>query len=155
GGLNIFTTPDQITDAERDALRETVYSGNWDTTEVTVHSVDGLASIPVFSMNGGDAVVAVGFDYRDTTYEREIAEANANEELLFLSTDTPYDMARSQAAIYTEVLLPVTDSIELTASLRYDTIDATDSAGVGKVGESMDDTTYKLTGRWDVTDMLA
>ncbi|WP_323815170.1 TonB-dependent receptor domain-containing protein [Cellvibrio sp. NN19] len=155
GGLNIFTTPDQITDAERDALRETVYNGNWDSTDVTVNSIEGVASKPIFSMSGGEAVVAVGFDYRDISYVREIADANANEEILFLSKDTPYDMSRSQAAIYTEVLLPVADSIELTASLRYDTIDAVDSKGVGSVGESMDDTTYKITGRWDVTDLLA
>lgn len=155
GGLNIFTTPDQITDAERDALSETVYSGNWDTIDVTVNSIEGVASKPVFSMGGGDAVVAVGFDYRDTTFTREISEANANEEILFLSTDTPYDMNRAQSAIYTEILLPVVDQVELTASLRYDTIDATDSEGVGSVGKSMDDTTYKITGRWDVADALA
>ena len=155
GGLNIFTTPDQITDSEIDALNDTVYSGNWDTTDVTVNSIEGVASKPVFSMSGGDAVMAVGFDYRDMTYTREISDANANEEILFLSTDTPYDMSRSQAAIYTEFLLPVTDSIELSASVRYDTIDAVDSKGVGTVGESMDDTTYKITGRWDVIDELA
>jgi len=155
GGLNIFTTPDNITDAERAALSETVYSGNWDTIDVTVNSIDGVASKPIFSMGGGDAVVAVGFDYRDTTYTREISDANANEDILFLSTDTPYDMSRSQSALYTEILLPVADTVELTASLRYDTIDATDSEGEGTIGESMDDTTYKITGRWDVTDMLA
>jgi len=155
GGLNIFTTPDNITDAERDALSETVYSGNWDTIDVTVNAIEGVASMPVFSMSGGDAMVAVGFDYRDTTYTREISDANANEEILFLSKDTPYDMNRAQSAIYTEFLLPVLDQVELTASLRYDTIDAVDSAGVGDVGESMDDTTYKITGRWDVTDALA
>ena len=155
GGLNIFTTPDNITDAERDALSETVYSGNWDTIDVTVNAIEGVASMPVFSMSGGDAMVAVGFDYRDTTYTREISDANANEEILFLSKDTPYDMNRAQSAIYTELMLPVLDQVELTASLRYDTIDAVDSAGVGDVGESMDDTTYKITGRWDVTDVLA
>lgn len=155
GGLNIFATPDQITDAEVEALSETVYSGNWDTTDVTVNSIDGVASKPVFTMSGGDAILAVGFDYRDTTYIREISEANANEDILFLSKDTPYDMNRGQAALYSEILLPVTHSIELTASLRYDTIDATDSAGVGTVGKSVDDTTYKVTGRWDVSDMLA
>lgn len=155
GGLDIFTTADQITDAERDALRETVYSGNWDSTDVTVNSIEGVASKPVFSLDGGDAVIAVGFDYRDTTYTRDISEANANEEILFLSKDTPYDMNRAQAAVYTELLLPVTHEVELTASLRYDTIDATDSEGVGSVGESMDDTTYKITGRWDATDQLA
>lgn len=155
GGLNIFTTPDQITDAEIDALKDTVYSGNWDTIDVTVNSLEGVASKPIFSMGGGDAVMAVGFDYRDMTYTRKISDANANEEILFLSKDTPYDMSRAQAAIYTEFLLPVTDSIELNASVRYDTIDAVDSKGVGTVGEDMDDTTYKLTARWDVSDELA
>lgn len=155
GRLNIFTTPDKITDAEREELSKTVYRGNWDTTDVTVHSIDGVASTPVFSLAGGDAVVAVGFDYRDTTFTREISDANANEELLFLSKDTPYDMSRSQGALFTEVLLPVADSVEVTASLRYDTIDAVDSAGEGTVGKSMDDTTYKITGRWDLIDELA
>ncbi len=155
GGLNIFADPADIPDSEKDALSNTVYSGNWDNTKVTVNAFDISATKPLFDMSGGEATIAVGMDYRDTTYERTISESNANEELLFLSPDTPYDMTRDQWGLFGEFLMPVTDSIELTASVRYDNISAIDSAGVGSVGEDMDDTTYKISGRWNITDALA
>ncbi|RYY73200.1 MAG: TonB-dependent receptor [Gammaproteobacteria bacterium] len=152
GGLDIFTTPDNISDTEKEALAKTVYHGPWDSSDMTIHALEGQASKPLFELNGGNAVLAAGFDARKFTYERGIAEANENETILFLSTDTPYDMSRSQWALFSELLLPLTEKVELTASVRYDEIDAVDSEGFGKIGEKTDDTTYKLSGRWKVTD---
>jgi iron complex outermembrane receptor protein len=155
GGLNIFVDPADLPDSEKEALAGTVYNGNWDSTKVTVNAFDASGSKPLFDMGGGEATLALGMDYRDTTYKRSIAEANANEELLFLSPDTPYDMNRAQWGVFSEFLMPITDTLELTASLRYDNIDAIDSKGFGTIGETMNDTTYKISGRWNATDSLA
>jgi iron complex outermembrane receptor protein len=152
GGLDIFTTPDKISSAEKEALAKTIYHGPWDTHDIAVDSLEGLVSMPIFEIGGGDAVLATGFDVRDMKYERTISEANANESLLFLSKDTPYDMSRLQWGVYGELLLPLTESLELTASARYDKIGSVDSKGFGKVGEEVDDTTYKLSGRWKIVD---
>lgn len=155
GGLDIFTTPDKISSAEKEALAKTIYHGPWDTHDITVNAIEAQASKPIFNLNGGDAVLATGFDVRDISYKRTISEANANESLLFLSKDTPYDMSRSQWGVFGELLLPLTDSIEVTTSARYDSIDAVDSEGFGTVGEKMNDTTYKISGRWNVAEGFA
>lgn len=155
GGLDIFTTPDNISDAESQALQDTVYHGNWDETKVTVYAVDAVGSIPLMALPGGESVLAIGADYRDTTYDRSIAAANENEDLLFLSKDTPYDMNRTQWGVFAEYLMPIVSDVEVTASLRYDSISAVDSKGEGKVGQDMDDTTYKVSARWDATDNFA
>jgi iron complex outermembrane recepter protein len=155
GELNIFTTPDKTTSAEKEALAKTIYHGPWDTTDVTINSIDGSASMPVFDLNGSDAILAVGFDYRDTKYERGVSEANDQEILLFLSRDIPYDMSRHQFGVYSEFLMPFTESVEVTASVRYDSINSVKSEGFGLVGEPMSDTSYKLSGRWEIVDELA
>jgi len=64
-------------------------------------------------------------------------------------------MSRSQWGLFSELLLPLSQSIEVTASARYDSIDAVDSEGFGTIGEKMDDTTYKISGRWKVSDEFA
>ena len=155
GGLDIFTTPDNISDAEKTALEKTVYHGPWDTQDMTINSIEAQASKPVFTLDGGDAVFAAGVDVRELTYEREIADANRDEAILFLSKDTPYDMSRSQWAVFGELLLPIAEGFEVTASTRYDSISAVDSEGFGKVGDKMDDTTYKLSSRWKVNDEIS
>lgn len=155
GGLDIFTTPDKITSTEKDALAKTIYHGPWDTHDITVNAIEAQASKPIFNLSGGDAVLATGVDVRNISYKRTISEANANETLLFLSKDTPYDMSRSQWGVFGELLLPLADNLEVTTSARYDSIDAVDSKGFGTVGEKMDDATYKISGRWKMADSFA
>ena len=169
GGLNIFVTPDQLPASELEALQGAVYSGNWDAIETEVFAFDATASMPLAEMGGGESVLAMGLDVRQTSYVRTIAEANENERLLFLSKDTPYDLTRSQWGIFAEYFMPFTDTFEMTASLRHDSISKiTDKSGFlvrdealrvaasqEKVGSTMSDTTFKLTTRWDATDTLA
>ncbi len=152
GGLDIFTTPDKITDAEKTALAKTIYHGPWDTHDIDINSLEGQVSKPVFALDGGNAVLAAGVDVRSLSFKRELADVNKTEAILFLSKDTPYDMSRSQWAVFTELLLPFTNAFELTASTRYDSIDAVDSEGFGTVGKKSDDTTYKLSARWKLSD---
>lgn len=106
-------------------------------------------------MAGGEAYVAAGFDYRMTSYERDLSDANQNATILFLSTDTPYGLERDQFGAFAEALLPVTDSLEVTASVRYDLIGATESDLLGNVGDDESDITYKVQGKWDATDSLS
>lgn len=156
GDFNIFAHPGDFTDADMAALAPTIYSGDWDNEKITVSAIDGKASMPVFEMNGGEAQVAVGFDYRTTRYDRTISESNANEELLFLSKDTPYDMERSQWGMFAEMLLPVTDTLEVTLATRFDEIGAVkDKINGGDINESDSDLTYKVSALWNVTDYMS
>jgi iron complex outermembrane recepter protein len=156
GAINIFAPQEDFTADDLAALKPAIYSGNWDDIENTMTSIDGQAAMPLFDMGGGEVLAAVGFDYRTTTYERNISAANANEELLFLSKDTAYELEREQYGLFTEVLLPITDDLEVTGSLRYDDVSAVEDKGRGgDVDKGDSDTTYKISALWTLNDAIA
>ncbi|GLS26931.1 TonB-dependent receptor plug domain-containing protein [Marinibactrum halimedae] len=156
GGVNIFAGQEDFSDEDRAALSDVVYRGNWDNTEVSQIGFDARASKPMFEISGGEVFAAVGMDYRSTNYLREVASANANEELLFLDRDTPYELNREQYGVFTEVVVPVLDNVEVTASLRYDVLGAVKDENNGRtVNDTEGDYTYKVTTRWDATDTLS
>lgn len=153
GSINIFAGQDKF--ADQAALAETVYSGHWDTTDTTMTMFAAQAVAPLFQMAGGAAQIATGIDYRTTSYAVSISEANAGEALLDLGVSTPYDLERSQYGAFAEVLLPISSTIELNASLRYDNIGAVaDSLNGGDINDSDSDLTYKINGVWDVANKL-
>ena len=170
GAFNIFAPASEFSDEDFEALAPSIYSGNWTSTEVTVTTVDFVAARPLIEMGGGESELAFGIDYRTTDYDRAVADANAREELLFLSKSTPYDMDRDQWGIFVEYLMPIFDNFEVNLAVRHDEISAIsrretrgfdengeDVVAVegGGVGEDLSDTTYKISARWDVNDLLA
>ena len=157
GAFNIFAQQQDFTDADQEALAPAVYSGPWDVNKTTMTGFDAGGSMPIFEMAGGDSMLAVGFDYRTTTYERSIADANRDELLLFLSKDTAYELDRDQYGLFAEVLFPFAENFETSVSVRYDDISATQDklAGTGNIDEGDSDTTYKISGLWNVTDAIA
>ena len=156
GAFNIFASPEGFTEADQAALAPTIYHGDWDLTKNTMIGINLQASKPMFEIGGGDVVLATGVDYYTTNYDRSIAPANANEDLLFLSKDTPYDLERDQFGVFTEALLPLTDSFETTVSVRYDDISAvSDELAGGDIDAGDSDVTYKISGLWNVTDAVA
>ena len=156
GAFNIFASQEDFTDADREALAPAVYSGNWDTTDVTMTGFDATASMDVFNIGGRAAILAGGVDYRVTGYDRSISAANEDERLLFLSKDTPYDLERDQFGAFAELWLPLTDTFETTLSLRFDDISAvSDELNGGDIDRGDSDTTYKVSALWNVTDQVA
>lgn len=154
GRINIFANQDEFADA--DALAPAVYSGNWSVTDTQMYALDATASMPVFGMAGGDAMLAVGADWRKTAYEHTLSQANRDAELLFLTRGTPYRMQRAQLGFFAELLMPVADRIELTASLRFDEVDSIrDRLNGGRIGAGDHDLTYKLSAMFSATDRIA
>lgn len=155
GSINIFVTPDELTDADKAALAPTVYHGPWDEVTVTLTALDGKVSKPIFEMSGGSAYLAAGADVRQYRYERDIASANANEELLFLSKDTPYDLQRRAYGVFTELSMPVIEKLDVNASVRYDNIGAVeDKLNGGDINSSDGAVTYKISTAFEATDDL-
>jgi len=112
--------------------------------------------MPVFEIGGGDVMLASGFDYRTTNYDRSISEANANEDLLFLSQDTPYELDRDQWGLFVEALFPILSNLEVTGSIRYDDISAvSDELNGGDIDSGDDAVTYKISALWNAADTVA
>jgi iron complex outermembrane receptor protein len=156
GAFNIFATPEGFGEADQAALDPTIYHGDWDLTKNTMTGFNVQASKPMFEVGGGDVMLATGLDYYTVNYDRSIAPANANEDLLFLSKDTPYDLERDQFGVFIESLLPLTETFETTVSLRYDDISAvSDKLAGGDIDEGDSDVTYKISGLWNVHDAVA
>ncbi|WP_054113136.1 TonB-dependent receptor domain-containing protein [Marinagarivorans algicola] len=179
GGLNIFTDAASLPDSEKAALAGAVYSGEWETTETETIAFDASGTKPLFQMAGGESVLAAGIDYRQSSYVNELSPANQGtikpgddertSDILFLGVGTPYDLSRSQWGIFAEYFMPVLDSVELSASVRYDSIgsvqddstfllrEASEIANAARrnLGGTKSDVTYKLSARWDATDELA
>ncbi|MEC4726017.1 TonB-dependent receptor [Shewanella sp. D64] len=155
GQIDIFAPADGFDDASQAALDKTIYSGNWSNTKTKMYGFDGKASTSLFSLPAGDVYMAAGFDWRSTSYDVSISQANQDAVILFLGTDTAYELERQNYGVFSEVQIPVIEDLNVTASVRYDKIDAIDDKlNGGTVGNSMDDITYKLSTRYQVTEDL-
>ena len=156
GAINVFVPAADLDADSQAALDQTIYSGDWEQTKVTLKGFDASAALPVFDVAGGEAFLAVGVDYRNVNYSNSISEANANEDLLFLSKGTEYDLTRSEYGVYAEVEVPLLDELLLSGSVRYDGFTAVDDElNGGDVNDSDSEITYKLKAKWDVADYLS
>lgn len=155
GTVNVFDTPDKLTESAKQALRGTVYNGPWDNESTVMKAIEFKASRPVFNLAGGSAYFGAGVDFRNYDYDRTVAPANANEEILFLSKDDPYGLKRKTSGLYGELVMPFLKGLEVTASLRYDTLGAvTDTLSGDKINKDESDTTYKISARYQPTSQL-
>ena len=158
GDVNIFVPFSELPPNTGELLAPTIYHGDWDNSTIDVLVLDGTFSMPIFTMQGGEAQVAGGADHRATSYSRTISPDNAGNELLFLSPDTPYELERTQLGFFGEILLPVLDNLEINGSLRFDDISGLSGTADSLPYESSpsyDNLTYKAAVRWDIRDNLA
>ncbi len=127
GLVNPFLMPGQSQSAaglaaleQASARGAVLYGGKY-----TVEQIDAAASGPVFQLPGGDAMAAVGVDFRTEKYRfnGDPREAAARPVIFLAPFDDGNALAgvkRDVKAVYTELLLPLTTSLELTAAVRYD-----------------------------------
>jgi iron complex outermembrane receptor protein len=149
GAFNVFAAPDQFSAADRAALAATVYHGPWDREKTVLTGFETRGSRSLMKIGGGDMQLGLGFDVRNYDYSRTVAEANANETILFLGKDDPYGLKRTNLGVFAEVVAPVTKTIELTGAVRFDQIGkVTDKASGQGINKDESDFTYKLSGRF-------
>ncbi|WP_445363281.1 TonB-dependent receptor plug domain-containing protein [Microbulbifer sp. ANSA003] len=159
GQLNIFEPADSLSEDTASLVAPTIYDGNYGTTETSTTGFDLSMDMPLFSMEGGEAQLAAGIDFRRTTYEEGISDANRDGLILFRQAGDTYDLERDVYGAYAEVLFPVLDTLDFTASMRYDSVGGTDAvvngSDLGSGSSSESDVTYKLSTRWAATDNLS
>ena len=127
GIINPFLLPGQTQSqqaldliASTSAAGVTLYGG---TTTMT--QLDGAVSGEIFKLPAGSVMAAVGIDLRREEYkfngdERSIAARRAILNAPFDDVNALDKVRRDIKAVYAEVLVPVTQALELTFAIRRD-----------------------------------
>ena len=156
GMVDVFQTPDMLSEEVNAAVAATNYNGLWSTIDTSNYSIEGTFSLPVAELPAGDLYIGSGFDYRQVSYANKISDANRQELLYSYSAEEEFDLNRDTYGVFVEAIAPVTDTLEVTAAVRYDAIggvvDKRKESGEQNVGTDMSDTTYKLNGSWRPND---
>jgi iron complex outermembrane receptor protein len=130
GRINIFRFPGEPQSADgMAALREAsaegvvLYGG-----EFTMQQTDASVSGPLFKLPGGDAMAALGVDFRTEKFrfngdEREAAAQRIIIAAPFDQTNILLGAKRDVRAFYGELLLPLFKGLEVTLAARQDKYD--------------------------------
>jgi iron complex outermembrane receptor protein len=124
GGLNPFSltqTAQGLASLELAAARGLpLYGGKFE-----VKQADASASGPLFQLPGGDAMAAIGIDVRRETYRfRGLPATSAPGGIIigapFDESNSVDGKSRTVKAVYGELLMPLTKSLETTLAVRTD-----------------------------------
>jgi iron complex outermembrane receptor protein len=114
---------------------------------------DFVTTGDLFEIGHGFVDFAAGAQYRHEGYSEERSEIYTQTidpssgeiipvDLIFLGGGLPIDVDRQSYAIFAEMRLPVTESLEVNLAARYEALDSDDSLNP------------KLSIRWQATDSL-
>jgi len=93
--------------------------------------LDGVISGTIGSTSAGDIGLAVGFQYRQEDFSRDFDELSNRDAFAFIIGSSDFAQDRDVTALFAETLVPLSDSLELTAALRYEDYG-------GAVGDTVD-----------------
>ena len=127
GTVNPFTRFDDLTQAERSAIGDTQSTGTVTDNRFREYVWDGQLSRELGDwFGGGQVAMALGSQYR-----HQLFEVSRNGGLLTqvagsgggLSPADPVSETRDIGSLYSELNVPLIDSLEVTGSFRYDNYD--------------------------------
>ena len=154
GAINVFDEFANLSDEQNQMVKDTMYSGGWESTDTSLLTLEGTAATVVAELPAGDMYVGFGGDYRQQEYTRRRAQANTDAIILFEAPTEEFDLSRETYGVFIETVVPVWDTLEITAAVRYDNIGAvTDHDRDGLVvNKDVDDTTYKISASYRPND---
>jgi iron complex outermembrane receptor protein len=137
------------------ALNSTQFVGNYNTTDISMTGIDARASRELFTTGAGSAMLGLGVDGRQTGYKVKANPAVANAQILFDDPQPEFDLKQKSAGLFTELLVPLAKGLEVTGSVRYDSISGVTDEKTGKdYGSTQSATTYKVHGRYQPTGSM-
>ena len=174
---------DPVTGQGADQLKGALLNGTvFSRTKSTLNTVHAGAQHDLFALPGGTSIISVGGDYSKTKYEIEYSPlilsnsgfatqpASANYPVGGNYGQVPFNARRDNWGLFTEVLLPVSKTLEATVSGRYDSYDKVhsdyvfgtvpDATGLiprlasGELGNTSSAGTYKVSVKWTPVDSL-
>lgn len=141
------------TDATKALIANSLFHGAIREASTTLRAADLRASHELFAMGGGAAQLGVGADYRDYAYEQ--TPLAKDSDIYNFNASAAYNMKRHSAGAFSELLVPFTRQLDVTAALRYDSISAIDNGLANKtMGQSASKSTYKLSARYQPTQAV-
>jgi iron complex outermembrane receptor protein len=152
GLINPFVGPGQQTAQAREALRGVAYQGDWDGGVSQLHTLALSASRPLVDGTHGPVVLGLGLSYHRELYESRpslfaqgrLADAVTGEmaspeagrpgDVRFGDSFTkqPYNASRHVSSGFAELVWPVSKTMELTGSTRFDHYSDVGSASTAK-----------------------
>jgi iron complex outermembrane receptor protein len=144
--------PGEMPAAMVEQLNATGYVGNYSKTEIEMYGWDLRASRGLFNLPAGRAQLGMGMDARATSYSEFGNPAVSHAEILFDDNQPAFDYKRKNYGAFAELLVPITKTLEATASVRYDRITKIkDKLNGGNVGDDQSASTFKVSTRWQPT----
>lgn len=138
------------TDATKTLIANSIFHGSIRNASTTLKGADVRASHELFALRGGAAQLGVGADYREYHYQQ--TPLAKDTDIYNFNASARYDMKRGSSGVFAEFLAPLFKQLEVTAALRYDSIDAIDNAVANKkMGERASKSTYKISARYQPT----
>ena len=119
GNLNPFGPNDAAGEA---LLNGAKLEGPVRDSKSTTTQVDGKISRDIFKMAGGSAAVALGADFRREAIDDKATNADYGAGLHIGGEGTVPDTnaSRNVAALFGEIVLPVTKELEVSGAVRFD-----------------------------------
>ena len=162
----VRSNPDFVQSLDNRSIRDYMITEGQSEGETSLLTIDGILSGEITSIDvgSGSLAYAVGFQYRDETYETgvtgfydgnefpcaagpEIKDCTTGRTGLFgfLPPSFAIDQDRDIWAVFTELQLPITDDLEAQLSIRHEDYG-------GKTGSTTDP---KVAMRWQINDSIA
>lgn len=150
-----FAPPGNQSAATQGLIANSIFNGTIRTGESSLTGIDFRASNEIFKLPAGAVSLGVGGDYRINQFVQTPDPRAVAGEVYNYAAVPAYDLKRTNMGVFAEVLVPVVKDFELTAALRHDKISKiTDGLNARTVGDDLSASTYKLSGRYQVSQQL-
>jgi iron complex outermembrane receptor protein len=141
GQVNFFgeNTPEILEQVDATQFRGEAYS-----TNTSVRSIAASATRPLIDLPAGPLAIAFGAEFRQEQFETDPSlEIQSGDIASYGGNFFPIDRERDVTAAYAEINVPVLDTLELNAAVRFD-----DYQGTGNK------TVPKISARWRPSEMI-
>ncbi|PHR61895.1 MAG: TonB-dependent receptor [Robiginitomaculum sp.] len=105
--------------------------------------VDAVVSKRLFALSGGDAAIAVGLQLRSESLRQDFDDISNQDGFSFLLGNPDFTASRNASAVFAELVLPVTDKLEVQFAGRYE-----------KIGD-LDTFDPKVAARYSINDNMS
>lgn len=133
GNINPFGPQDSVGNGQA-LINATKIKDNARASKGTTKSFDLKGSRPVFSLSGGDAMLALGLEARRESFGFTPSALLAAGEIRSEGTAVAFGGGRTVNAGFAELVLPFTKSIEVQLALRHDRYNDVGSTTNPKIG---------------------